>query len=306
MSLVRWRSERAGRGGGELVDRAGAGDGGRDRGLGRPARRGRPWRVRPGGRRPRCPGRRGPCGRGRWTGTGRPFRNGRCSRRCPGGTCRSGSPTRGRSTGRRRGRGAAVSASSPSVVFTGNQVVVGLYGDVAGQVLVGGEGQGRFQALRRDVGGGDLADLAGLDEFVEDREEVGDVEGFVVVVGVVEVDVVGAQTGQGLVDGGFDGGRGQALVVRVAPTLVAMTTWSRLPREASQLPMTVSDSPPLLPGTQAEYTSAVSMKCRRPRRTRPARRRTRARPRTSRRRCRRGRAGRRTGSRGSSVYVYRS
>ena len=44
------------------------------------------------------------------------------------------------------------------------------------------------------------------------------------------------------------------------PTLVAMMTLSRPPRAFSQLPMMVSDSPPLLPGCQREYTSAVSMK----------------------------------------------
>ena len=35
-----------------------------------------------------------------------------------------------------------------------------------------------------------------------------------------------------------------------APTLVPMNSWSRLPREASQSPMMISDSPPELPGTQ--------------------------------------------------------
>src|SRR5690242_20578796 len=42
------------------------------------------------------------------------------------------------------------------------------------------------------------------------------------------------------------------------PTLVAMTTRLRLPDRASQLPITVSDSPPLCPGAHFEYTSAVS------------------------------------------------
>ena len=46
------------------------------------------------------------------------------------------------------------------------------------------------------------------------------------------------------------------------PTLVAMTTLSRLPLFFSHLPMMVSDSPPLLPGTHLEYMSAVSMKLR--------------------------------------------
>jgi hypothetical protein len=36
------------------------------------------------------------------------------------------------------------------------------------------------------------------------------------------------------------------------PTLVAITTLSRLPLRLSQLPITVSDSPPLWPGTQRE------------------------------------------------------
>ncbi len=44
------------------------------------------------------------------------------------------------------------------------------------------------------------------------------------------------------------------------PTLVAITSWPRVPRSVSQRPMIVSDSPPWLPGTQPEYTLAVSMK----------------------------------------------
>ena len=44
-----------------------------------------------------------------------------------------------------------------------------------------------------------------------------------------------------------------------APTLVMMHDLVALPRRFSQLPMMVSDSPPWWPGTQREYTSAVSM-----------------------------------------------
>src|SRR5579863_1237584 len=44
------------------------------------------------------------------------------------------------------------------------------------------------------------------------------------------------------------------------PTLVARITFFRLPLRLNQLPTTVSDSPPLWPGTQREYTSAVSTK----------------------------------------------
>src|SRR5258708_23608389 len=44
------------------------------------------------------------------------------------------------------------------------------------------------------------------------------------------------------------------------PTLVAMSTWSRLPLFASHLPMIVSDSPPTWPGTQVEYVFAVSIR----------------------------------------------
>jgi hypothetical protein len=44
------------------------------------------------------------------------------------------------------------------------------------------------------------------------------------------------------------------------PTLVAITTRPRAPDLFSQFPMIVSDSPPLWPGTQTEYTSAVSMR----------------------------------------------
>ena len=44
------------------------------------------------------------------------------------------------------------------------------------------------------------------------------------------------------------------------PTLVATTIRSRLPRDAIQRPMIVSDSPPELPSTHRVYESAVSRK----------------------------------------------
>src|SRR4029077_295789 len=44
------------------------------------------------------------------------------------------------------------------------------------------------------------------------------------------------------------------------PTLVAIRSFPRLPVRLSQLPRMVSDSPPLFPGTQVEYISAVSIK----------------------------------------------
>src|SRR6202140_5097836 len=44
------------------------------------------------------------------------------------------------------------------------------------------------------------------------------------------------------------------------PTLVAIKTFFRLPVFFIQLPRMVSDSPPLFPGFQVEYMSAVSMK----------------------------------------------
>src|ERR1017187_3822544 len=44
------------------------------------------------------------------------------------------------------------------------------------------------------------------------------------------------------------------------PTLVARITSLRLPDWASHFPSIVSDSPPVCPGAQREYTSAVSMK----------------------------------------------
>src|SRR6185436_872230 len=44
------------------------------------------------------------------------------------------------------------------------------------------------------------------------------------------------------------------------PTFVARTTRLRLPLSRNHLPRIVSDSPPAWPGTQREYTSAVSTK----------------------------------------------
>jgi hypothetical protein len=44
------------------------------------------------------------------------------------------------------------------------------------------------------------------------------------------------------------------------PTLVAIMTRLRAPDFFSQSPMIVSDSPPVCPGTQTEYTSAVSIR----------------------------------------------
>src|ERR1700712_5551928 len=48
------------------------------------------------------------------------------------------------------------------------------------------------------------------------------------------------------------------------PSFVAMSTSSRRPRFFSHCPMMVSDSPPLLPGFQLEYTSAVSIRLKPP------------------------------------------
>ena len=44
------------------------------------------------------------------------------------------------------------------------------------------------------------------------------------------------------------------------PTFVATTTEARLPRAANHLPSIASDSPPTLPGANAEYESALSTK----------------------------------------------
>src|SRR5690606_6560307 len=44
------------------------------------------------------------------------------------------------------------------------------------------------------------------------------------------------------------------------PTLVARIILSRFPDFLNQFPIIVSDSPPLFPGTQVEYLSAVSIK----------------------------------------------
>ena len=74
----------------------------------------------------------------------------------------------------------------------------------------------------------------------------------VVAVGVVEVDVVGLQAAQRVVDGRGDVGRRQPGTVGLLNTFVWISTRSRLPREASHSPMIVSDSPPVLPGTHCE------------------------------------------------------
>jgi hypothetical protein len=46
---------------------------------------------------------------------------------------------------------------------------------------------------------------------------------------------------------------------KAIPTLVAITTRSRLPPCFSHSPMIASDSPPVWPGTQVEYVLAVSI-----------------------------------------------
>ena len=156
------------------------------------------------------------------------------------------------------------------------------------------------EACRRsggDVGGGDRADLARLHQLVEGGDDLLDGDRRVVEVGVVEVDVVRAEAPQRLLGAGLDGGGGQTLVVGVlAPTLVAMTTSSRLPREATQL---ADDGLGLAALVARRPRRSRRRRCRRSCRRRPrrrrGRRRTAPRRRSSRRRCRRGRAGRRAG-----------
>ena len=49
-------------------------------------------------------------------------------------------------------------------------------------------------------------------------------------------------------------------LVSSLPTFVAIIIWLLLPLFFIQLPMIVSDSPPIWPGAHWEYISAVSMK----------------------------------------------
>ncbi len=96
---------------------------------------------------------------------------------------------------------------------------MGLEGDVAGLALGEGEVEGCLQALRGDVRGGDLADLAFVDEGVQGADDVGDRDGLVVEVGVEQVDAVGAEAAQGGFGGGPDGGGRQPFVLRVGAQL---------------------------------------------------------------------------------------
>jgi hypothetical protein len=105
------------------------------------------------------------------------------------------------------------------VGVAGDQVVVGLEGDVAGQALAVGELEGLREPLRRDVGRGDVPHLARLHQLVERADDLLHRHFRPVEVGVVEVDVVGAEAPEGRVGGGLDGGGRQALELRMLADL---------------------------------------------------------------------------------------
>jgi hypothetical protein len=72
---------------------------------------------------------------------------------------------------------------------------------------------------------------------------------------LVQIDLIDLQPAQRRFGGGPDASGRQAILppaVKSKPTLVAMITFSRRPPCLSQRPITVSDSPPLLPGAQRE------------------------------------------------------
>ena len=85
--------------------------------------------------------------------------------------------------------------------FAADERVIGLVGDVAGPAVAVGDGEGLHQVPAGEVGAGDVADFAALDEVVERAEGFFDGGGRVEAVHVVDVDVVGAEAAEA----GFDG-----------------------------------------------------------------------------------------------------
>ena len=104
-----------------------------------------------------------------------------------------------------------------------------LQGDVAGQALALGDLERLGQPRRRVVGGGDLADLARLDQLAEGAERLRQRRVGVVEVGVVEVDRLDPEPAQRVLGGGLWIVSARRLSSPASlPTLVAMTNSSRV------------------------------------------------------------------------------
>ena len=138
-----------------------------------------------------------------------------------------------------------------------HQAVGRLRADEAVQVVFVADPHGFHQAPGGLVRAADVAHLAGSDQVVQRAQ------GFflrrVVVrpVGLVQIDVIGLQALQAVIDRFHHMPAAQARrrsgpAHRRPLNLVASTIRWRLPRAFSQRPMIVSLSPPWLPGTQAE------------------------------------------------------
>src|SRR5699024_4513414 len=76
-------------------------------------------------------------------------------------------------------------------------------GEPAGKLRAGND-RGGTQALRGEQRGADLPNLSGLDELLERTEVVGLPHVWIVTMGEVQVDVIGAEAAQRIVDRGAD------------------------------------------------------------------------------------------------------
>ena len=126
-----------------------------------------------------------------------------------------------------------------------------LQGHEAGQALLPCRPLRLFEFRRGEVGAADRADLAFADELVQRRQRLrdrGDPVGLVV---LVEVDAVGAQPPQRLLDGAADvlaraarGGGAPSAPLISMPNLVAITNSSRRPSRASPISRSLAPAPP--------------------------------------------------------------
>ncbi len=128
-----------------------------------------------------------------------------------------------------------------------DEVVHRLQGDDRRPAVQGAPAEGRRHLPRGEVAHADVEDLARRDQCVERAQRVVDTSAVVEAVQVVEVDAIGAETGQAALDRRPEvGGDAPRRLIPAAlgnPALVASTTSSRT--EATRRPRIVSAAPSL-------------------------------------------------------------
>ena len=139
---------------------------------------------------------------------------------------------------------AAQIGQRPFVVAPVHEVVVRLHRDVSGKPLAIGDLERLGEPWRRVVRGGNVPNLAFFDERIERAQRLFQRRVGIVRMRVVQIDAIDAQpTKRPSAAARMVLGRSPSRPGPL-PTLVATIVRPRVPREAIQRPIIVSDSPP--------------------------------------------------------------